>query len=538
MQSITFPKTSFRTAIRGYTRQDGRGLDSCLWRELIQNARDAGATRVDASLAVSEETITLVFRDNGKGMDWETLERGMLTYSGSVKEAGNAGGFGMAKNVLCFASESTTIRTLDVGVRIEGIMYERLDCCEPLQGTELTIVCDRKEQPDLRLEPTAEGLRFLLARCDLRGMTVYLDGLRVPDCRHDMNEQEVVHTFAESEAKAYYWKRRKPFIGFHGQPVAVLCHKGIWICDISAPSGVKGAILINTEADAKKVLNDTRTQLSSYWQRLELETWLGRLNAGAHSTLKTKKFVRRFDGGLFCAHASRLAERVAVEESAPADDSQADPIRLTLAGRDAVQFLAAVAARLDEIPAEVSRLDGRTLTPAEVSERLEAVETANVQETAQAIRQLLWRPALMVVNEKENAVPKGYLPESMTPRVRQILTVWSELVRQFLVWRKDSRLFGVGFIFSDDTAAQFRQESDGTIWLLLNPIDAEGYLDFKMSSEEDRNRMILSAAHEVAHAVCGDDTIHGDGFVVALEQNLRLAMNNSKVLNRIWKTCR
>jgi hypothetical protein len=539
MQSIHFPKSSFRTAIRGYVRRDGHGLDECLWRELLQNARDAGATKVVASLVVTEETITLVFADNGKGMDKDTLTRGMLTYSGSVKEAGNAGGFGMAKNVIAFASESTTFRTRDNAVRLEGINYEWLEVTTPVEGCELTIVCDRKEQCDLRLEPTVEGLRFLLARCDLRGLTVYLDGVRIDDCRHEKADDAVAHTFDGFGGKAYYWKRRKPFIGLGGSPVAILTHKGIWVCDLPLPAEVKGCLLIDTERDAKSVLNDTRTNLSSYSQRYDLERWMGKLNQGAQAQLKTKRFVQRYDGGLFLANAAKMAERCVLTR-ANAEDAQQGAVIQAIHGPDAVDLLEAVARRVNTVPAEVVRLDSPTPTPEVVRERLSGgnIDTQDNAVAAKAIRQLLWKPALMIVNERDNLVPKDYLPATMSVRAKQVLQVWSELVRQYLVWTGEFRAFGVGFVFSDEARASFREETDGTVWFLINPLDGEGKRKYNLSSEESRNSMIVSAGHEVAHCSVGADSGHGDQFAATFGDMMRLALNNAVCLNRIWKTCR
>jgi hypothetical protein len=523
MQTITFPKTSFRTAIRGYIRKDGEGLNACLWRELIQNARDAGATRVDASLDRVGNQVVLRFRDNGKGMDWDTLQRGMLTYAGSVKQDGDAGGFGMAKNVICFASDDTVIRTHNQAVRIEGIQYECLDVTESIHGTEVVIRCPQDERPDLRLEPTAEGLRFLLARCDLRGMSVYLNGERIPDCRHETNEENVVKTFDSFGGKAYYWKRRRPFWGLDGErKVAVLTHRGIWVCDIPLPCEVKGAVLIDADADPKKMLNDTRTALSSYGQRCELDGWIGRLNQGAHSTLKSKKFVKRFDGQLFVAEICRKIEEIARQFRATCQD-------LATSGQGE-QLLRAIS---EQLPAGKDRLDSPALDSATLAERLTGI---NADDKEQAIRQLVWRPAMMVVNERDQCVPPAYLPETMTPTARKLLYIWAEMVRQFLIWRKEFRPFGVGFIFSEDTAAQFREESDGTIWFLVNPVDDQGRLSFALGSEEDKNSLVTSAAHEVAHCKCPAATIHGDTFVTEFGENVRIALSNHSILGRIWKT--
>lgn len=539
MQSIHFPKTAFRANIRGYTRSPGEGLNACLWRELIQNARDAGATRVDASLTETDQHITLTFRDNGCGMDWDTLERGMLTYGGSIKADGAAGGFGMAKLVVCFSSDETIIRTRDNAVRIDGINYERLPVEVPVNGTELAIKCPKSEAPDTRLQPTEAGLRFLLSRCDLRGMRVYLNGAHVPDCRHDKSEEFVTERFPSFDGTAYYYKRRKPFTSPSGDPVAVLTHRGIWVCDFPLPSDVKGAVLIDSDADPKKVLNDTRTSLSDYWQRRDIEKWIGRINQGTHSTLKTKKFTKRYDGGLFVADKAAAVEALVAAMTTPETPDPAVPAStgISITGEDFFKVVLEAAKQVNAVEGEPA------LTPAaeQAVKRVSAAPAGFVgdrEELAKTVRQLVWQPAFMLANEREAAVPKKFLPEGMAPRARTLLKVWTEIIRQFLVWQGETRPFGVGFIFSDDTAAQYRQESDGTIWFLVNPADHKGRLSRKTSDKSHLRQLLIDAAHEAAHAVVGDGTIHGDGFVAALERNVSRLMQHHSTMDRVVSSAR
>jgi len=538
MQSIHFPKTAFRANIRGYARNPGEGLNACLWRELIQNARDAGATRVDATLSETDDHIILAFCDNGCGMDWATLERGMLTYGGSIKADGAAGGFGMAKLVVCFSSDETIIRTRDIAVRIDGINYERLPVEAPITGTELVIKCPKSEAPDTRLEPTEAGLRFLLSRCDMRGMRVYLNGIQVPDCRHDKNDEFVVERFPTFAGTAYYYKRRKPFLSPDGSPVAVLTHRGIWVCDFPLPGDVKGAVLIDSDADPKKVLNDTRTSLSDYWQRRELERWIGRINQGAHSTLKTKKFTKRYDGGLFVADTARAIEATVAAMMTPAEPDPAVPAStgIHLNGEDFFKVVLAAAKQVNELHGSDQPM------PTVAEKAIERVKSGGFMgdrsELTKAVRQLVWRPAFMVSNEREATVPAKFLPEAMAPRVRTLLKVWTEVIRQFLIWQGEHRPFGVGFIFSDDTAAQYRQESDGTIWFLVNPADSRWRLSRKVSNKAHVRQLLIDAAHEAAHAVVGDGTIHGDRFVSALEQNVNRLMNHRALMDKVIQASR
>lgn len=541
---IHFPKSAFRAAIRGYTRRDGRGLDEHLWRELLQNCRDAGATRVDATLVEGDSHVILTVRDNGRGMSWPVLEAGMLTYGGSIKPEGAAGGFGMAKLVICFSSDETIIRTLDSAVRIDGLHFERLPVEAPLSGTEITIRAPKSEPEDTRLQPTAEGLRFLLARTDLRGMRVYLDGQQVPDCRHALEEDAVVQSWDWGErvqARAYYWKRRRAFAGLEeGSKVAVVRHRGIWVYDIPLPDEVSGALIIEIDADPKLVLNDTRTTLASYWQRSEIDRWIGRLNQGARSVL-SRRSVERFDGAMFSAREvvrrSESQARQHLQELALTPEQEvADAERL----RAAIEALHAELAhtlegdRLPGLHAEMASAPGLVLARVQGGD----VNTSSPSAMARAVRTLLWQPALMVVNERDDrSAPSEYRPERMGARVRSVLRMWAELVRQFCLWQGEERPFGVGWVFSEDAAAQFRSESDGTIWFLLRPVDSEGRLDWKLTSSQDRTRMILAAAHEVAHAAVSD-TIHGDRFVEAYERNLQRALDSQDVLHGIWRETR
>ena len=98
--------------------------ESAFWRELLQNSRDAGANRIDLS---SEETtysdpatgeslpaVLCICRDNGVGMDKETLKRAFFTLGGSMKPAGAVGGFGDAKELILTPWYRYEVRTRDL----------------------------------------------------------------------------------------------------------------------------------------------------------------------------------------------------------------------------------------------------------------------------------------------------------------------------------------------------------------------------------------------------------------------------------------
>lgn len=535
MPAITFPTSAFRTAVRDYSREQfDRGADAVVWRELLQNARDAGASAVTASLAQTETQNVLTFRDDGRGMTREVLEKGMLTYSGSVKPSSAAGGFGMAKCLLVFAPDACEIRTLDNAVRVTGINYEWLPVTSPMSGTEFTLYCPREEQPDLRVEPTAGGLKYLLARCNMRGMRVTLNGESIPDCPLALSDDNRVREFPDWQSSIHYFKDVPCFKSADGRNVAIVRHRGIWVMDLTIPSDVNGAIIIETDAPAIKVLNASRCSLANWSHREQVGEFINSLSRAAKSVLKTKRFVRRYDGrtGLTILRSAEAAV-AAVKEGVRAATPTGPAVLGTLSIDNVQKFMELVK---DAMPAGVERIQGPAAL-VDVSRAGPDASSLTASESAAVVAQLAWEPALMLINETEKDIPARFFPEGMDKRPKQLLTVWLEMVRQFLIWRRRFVAFGVGFIFDADCEAAYKQESDGSHWFLINPVDRAWKQRIHLSSEESRANLIVSAAHEVAHCLA-PGAGHSDEWAVAYDSNMEWAMRESVTLNRIWKTCR
>lgn len=83
-------------------------------RELLQNARDAGATYVNIDVAVRDEQVRLTCRDNGDGMTEEHAKKFLFRLYASSKEgaAGMAGRFGVGFwSILRFEPATIAIRS-------------------------------------------------------------------------------------------------------------------------------------------------------------------------------------------------------------------------------------------------------------------------------------------------------------------------------------------------------------------------------------------------------------------------------------------
>ncbi len=173
------------------------GSDPWVWvRELLQNARDAGARRVSFEVIRDGATERVICRDDGSGMDLEHARRYLFALYASSKEdqPAEAGRFGIGFwSVLRFAPRSIQVRSRRAGeptwrVRIDGALeHPTLEAAERGEGdfphgTEVVL-----ERPagdgDLGRQVAAAARRYgrFLSRRDAAGepLRLTVDGDRI-----------------------------------------------------------------------------------------------------------------------------------------------------------------------------------------------------------------------------------------------------------------------------------------------------------------------------------------------------------------------
>jgi hypothetical protein len=170
-----------------------------LVRELVQNARDAGASRVEIRTEISGRTSRLVCSDDGEGMTWAHAQAYLLTLYASSKEdrSDQAGRFGVGFwSVLRFAPDRITVRSQPVTG--EGWELELNRELTPVSygvavlggGTEIVLERDAPE-PDLAEQVLAAARRdvALVTRRDapsrplqvrVNGRPVHTEELQLP----------------------------------------------------------------------------------------------------------------------------------------------------------------------------------------------------------------------------------------------------------------------------------------------------------------------------------------------------------------------
>jgi hypothetical protein len=166
-----------------------------LIRELIQNALDAGATRIDVDTDFQDN---LTVTDNGSGMEYETMINTFLTLGGSEKDRGKTivGGFGIAKLAI-FSCDDFCVSSK--GLRLTKAILSAHKRLQKYQDTGNTAVAVTKQG---FLSGNDKELRWFLRCIDRDGVEIFLNGDRV--ARININESEFGILNVEYYTTSYY----------------------------------------------------------------------------------------------------------------------------------------------------------------------------------------------------------------------------------------------------------------------------------------------------------------------------------------------
>lgn len=312
--------------------------ESAFWRELLQNSRDAGATRID--LSAEEVTFTdpetkqsvpaimCVCRDNGSGMDQSTLVRAFFTRGGTVKPAGAVGGFGDAKELILVPWLGYEVRTRDLLARgHHQRLLEPIQSGQPsIQGTEV------KVWMPVAMSTTGTFAESVLEKSNLGGISVYVDGKRVNaqliggtktresavtvttyTVRYvDRGEARERKFSYKDESQDFYWDLRKrnitPEVSENTREVGRMeiwhqprskrsgCYvrgSGVFMFQKDIDSAIKGALFVDVFAPPRGVFTRKRDDLaSSSNAKSFVEAYLAELAVDPLSALKKERADR------------------------------------------------------------------------------------------------------------------------------------------------------------------------------------------------------------------------------------------------------
>lgn len=151
------------------------------WRELFQNAVDAGATKVDITLddapgkgsfgrpATLDRVVRVTFSDDGRGMDERILRDVFLKPGETTKRSGDTvGGFGTARIMLAFSQVRYAVRTQDWLVEGDGSEFTCLTMPQAAEAKRAEIDEAVAAGHADRAEQLRADLAFIMADQDTR----------------------------------------------------------------------------------------------------------------------------------------------------------------------------------------------------------------------------------------------------------------------------------------------------------------------------------------------------------------------------------
>lgn len=478
-KSISISPRFFEQELKGYANHK-----TALIRELLQNSVDSrGCNKIE--FECGEDWISV--RDNGQGMNRETLEKKFLTVGETGKDNGEmtVGGFGKAKILIGFAQEGYEIFSHDY--RMEGIGgdYEIFD-------NEFTRGCYFKiktKQTDWIYQ-----IKRVLKNCSLR-QTVTINGEEY-----------------KSEISRGRWARDltfgKVWVNKSQGSKLIVRVNGVWMFD--GYTDAKAQIIIEIDPEnSRNILISNRDSLI-YDKQKELNEFCNELASESLSALKPKinnYFMLMKKGSVFHASPKQTAaSQTAASQSAEIDSGKS--ITLEIIGS---QPTTGIYQNIESKYEEESRYAEKWL-----------------EGTAVAMDS--W-------DEDVKKVAKLYDPETWKggETRMKLLKIWKmavELAAEcYAEFTKQSVCFGIGFLFSDEAEAQYRKV-EGVEYILINPLNKENKMRYSVNKRESLSEILVLATHEICHMASNR---HDETFSHSFTQIMKEVMKRE---GDLWRRVR
>jgi hypothetical protein len=509
--------------------RDYRDWKERWWREAIQNAVDAGATKITCVVLKQDDgTVLVQCVDDGRGMDRETILEKFLVLGGTTKRSyaatgeSTAGGFGKAKELLLLPWIGWQVKSRDVVVVGQGGTYEVKDAGP--YSHDGTII--NAHMPADQCTDAAAALAYI-GKCNLPGVTFVVedeDGPRT--VKAGLRTGKEIRSF--DEKATLYQNKSASF-----RSVMLVRVKGLHMFTRYVPSEVEGTLILELTRPSVELLTANRDGFADESIGYAIDRFVNELSADVRSAMKAKKGMirQKYRGtGLFTPTDKEIAEAAV---------SRALGRKLSRGGGKAFVIDADDAQALTESMPE-SPVDEVEMSLAPSADAIRAM-TSGLLVSGQAhieaiAKQSAWQPDFFVVNEAEGYhVPNKLKPGTMAPGVVKLAKLWAEFCRFVLIQLGSAESYGVGWTISRDALAAYTRD-EGAHWLLLNPFkngDVGGEL-LSVSDKEDVAWLYAAAIHEVTHMADGV-TYHNESFASAMTKNVARCANKWRQVEAIRK---
>lgn len=519
------------------------------WREAVQNAVDAGATKIHLRAEPTDDGLGMVVscEDNGRGMDLKTLAEKFLVLGGSGKEQSTTtiGGFGEAKKLLILPWLEWHISSHDYhahGSLAEGTLlaplYETVS--KHRDGVLLKVVM-AANYGDYGAATNEAFALECLQLCHLPPhVEVYVNGKRFTNW---LTPSQLVSTHKHGEIWVAPGLDRNSIIVRAG---------GLYMFSTQWVASGLGTITYELTSRTTDVLTSNRDGFRDKHAGWALYELAQKLAVEHKRALKAKQgmFVKAWQG----LDTPALDRKYRVEVEAEQLIEALGPVPAveepTMAPETAVANLVNALQNMAEgAPGFMNK------ATADGARYMIETPMRGYADAAAIAKQLVWTPSFIMVNEIAGFQPSAdFFPETMAPRVKALMQLWAELCRWVFVQKKSTAEWGVGFIFSNDAKAAFLdvgshsdqgQADPSSIgkWLLLNPFmfarttRGEQRTDqlYSKSNRKHLQELYASAVHECTHMADGCDT-HDEAFAVAVTNNFAYCADGFVNVVRLAKT--
>lgn len=513
-RTITIGREFFVTALKDYQEWKIKW-----WREAIQNSVDAGSYLIQLGSVRSNETkeVMVFCDDDGGGMDEDTILNKFLVLGGTTKlVSGNtAGGFGKAKELLLLPWISWRIHSRDTIVEGAGIDYTVTKTNDFKKGTRLEVV-----MPADQNTTSVEAIAFV-EKCFLPDCRFTVDGNRI---KANLQGKDLVQNI-QGKADVWYKPLKKP----EKQSYIYVRTKGLYMFS-KYVGQVPGYILAELTAPSVEILTANRDGFRDWELSSAIDSLAERIAKDNMSALRGKNRLirKKYEGtGTFKAkaRAASLMEQIGPSVTKLSDSSTENILtQLDNYSRSQEESLTSPISSLPSTVVATAMLDQKFLGAAHIEA---------------ALKQLVWEPDFYLMNDIETfKVPSKFFPETMTPRVLKLIKSWVELCRFVLMQLGSDSKFGVGFIFSESTAAaalvEDNRHGEEEFWLMINPFKDLGEREevWSPSQDSDLKWLYAAAIHECTHVANGIQ-YHDESFAAALTYNMAKCADGYRKIKQI-----
>lgn len=460
-------------------------------REAGQNSLDAGATRINISVRLlSEGNTSIVWHDNGCGMDEQTLESKFMAIGGSEKPNGGTGGFGIAKLILAFAQKDYSIRSRDILAEGSGAAYRVKSGLPPHGGLTLSVTMEG-DCVSIMKQRIRHWVRFTTTKCEivLNGET--LPTLRMGRARKETPWCKVYVNKGPEEDEGHYW----------GHYIRVRMNRQFMFKIYTSVSAHVTVDILGT--DSQEYLTSNRDGMNWTW-RAKLEKLVEELFENPNKIKEAPDHVTLYCGrdGVINLNSGQRKKRA----------------KIALGGQTAAPKRSAAISAHE--PQQSTNITG----PA-------------APKSFEEVKDLIDGYDLLVVNKTNKEIPERFLPGQMKPNHYKTMNRWIRIVQtcgEILGRTEEVR---VGWVFAHDARAMWKYHNTYGNMILVNPVTirATRFINYWKGDKKSFYEMVAVAIHELVHI---DRPNHNEGFAADITYALGKVMAQLPTLEKVRKETR